>query len=520
MKSLLTPLQTSRLRRAASTLIMLTLTTLFSTLLSISKENVAMLYLLCVVSVCAVTGSFFCGLAAALGSVYLYNLIFLPPVWEIRLVQMDHFLTIVIFLVASLISGWMTSQLRRRVWQEEENVRRARLVAEMGQKYLKLQGRRTLVRQTQQDLYQLTGAQSAVYLIEDGKLAPPLCYPEEFDAPMQQSLESNLPAVRKMAQEDHGKNASSSFYSGAKGWTNAPLVAGERLLGVAAVCTGAHPFSGGVIPYLQTVLNQLSLSVEREELEHESERIRLEVEKEKLRSNLLRGISHDLRTPLTSIAGAANYIAANAQEIETDELCRMMQGVERDAVWMNNVVTNLLHLTRIQDGALQIKKTPEVVDDVVADALERTRNLRHERTVCVRLPEEVVIVPMDGLLIRQVLCNLLDNAFSHTRPNTQVRLSVEKLPEGVCFAVEDNGGGIPPQTMKHLFESFVDADSGRADGRRGMGIGLAVCRAIIGAHGGRIWAENNQNGGAGFFFTLPEKTEEVTDESNNADSDH
>lgn len=140
MKSLLTPLQTSRLRRAASTLIMLTLTTLFSTLLSISKENVAMLYLLCVVSVCAVTGSFFCGLAAALGSVYLYNLIFLPPVWEIRLVQMDHFLTIVIFLVASLISGWMTSQLRRRVWQEEENVRRARLVAEMGQKYLKLQG--------------------------------------------------------------------------------------------------------------------------------------------------------------------------------------------------------------------------------------------------------------------------------------------------------------------------------------------------------------------------------------------
>ena len=518
MKSPLTPLRNSLPRRAMTTAILLFATTAVSALLSVSQENVAMLYLLCVVSVCAVTGSFFCGLAAAFGSVYLYNLIFLPPRWEIQLVQVDHFLTIVIFLVVSMITGWMTSQLRSRVWQEQENARRASLVAEMGQKYLKLRGSRALVRQTQQDLYQLIGAQSAVYLIEEGCLSEPLCCPEEFGA-LREGLAQNFSAVCRAAEQRPGREMG-SFSAGAPGWTNARMVAGDRLLGVAAVHTGERPFSGVVLPYLQTVLNQLSLSIEREELEHESEQIQLEVEKEKLRSNLLRGISHDLRTPLTGIAGAANYIAANAGEIEPEELRRMMQGVERDAVWMNNVVTNLLHLTRIQEGALQIKKTTEVVDDVVADALERTRNQRQERSVSVRLPEEVVAVPMDGLLIRQVLCNLLDNAFSHTRPGTSVRLTVERQTDAVQFAVEDNGGGIPQQVMDHLFESFVDAGNGRADGRRGMGLGLAVCRAIINAHGGRIWAENNQDGGAGFFFTLPVKTEVIPDESVDTHSDY
>lgn len=518
MKSPLTPLSNSLPRRAVATVVLLFVTTAVSTLLSVSQENVAMLYLLCVVSVCAVTGSFFCGLAAAFGSVYLYNLIFLPPMWEIQLVQMDHFLTIVIFLVVSMITGWMTSQLRRRVWQEQENARRARLVAQMGQKYLKLRGRRALVRQTQQDLYQLIGAQSAVYLIEEDGLAQPLCCPEDCGA-LREELERNFQAVRRAAEQRPGKDTA-SFRAGAPGWTNVLLVAGDRLLGVAAVHTGERPFSGEELPYLQTVLNQLSLSIEREELEHESEQIQLEVEKEKLRTNLLRGISHDLRTPLTGIAGAANYIAANAAEIEPEELRRMMRGVERDAVWMNNVVTNLLHLTRIQEGALRIKKTAEVVDDVVADAVERTRNQRQERELTVRLPEEVVTVPMDGLLIRQVLCNLLDNAFSHTRPGAAVRLTVKRLDDAVLFSVEDNGGGIPQQIMEHLFESFVDAGTGRADGRRGMGIGLAVCRAIINAHGGKIWAKNNQDGGAGFFFTLPIKTEDMPDGAINAHSDH
>ena len=518
MKSPLTPLRNSRLRRAMTTGMLLAATTLISALLSVSQDNVAMLYLLCVVSVCAVTGSFFCGLAAALGSVYLYNLIFLPPRWQVQLIQMDRFLTIVIFLVVSVITGWMTSQLRRRVWREEENARCARLVAEMGQKYLKLQGRQALVRQTQQDLYQLVGAESAVYLIENGRLSEPMCCPEN-SGEWGDSLTENLPYLQQAAQQRPG-SGTTSFCAGAAGWTNALLIAGDRLLGIAAVHTGQRPFSGGAIPYLQTVLNQLSLSIEREELERESEQIQLEVEKEKLRSNLLRGISHDLRTPLTGIAGAANYIAANAQEIEPEELCRMMRGVERDAVWMNNVVTNLLHLTRIQEGALRIKKTPEVVDDVVSDAIERTRNLRQDRTVSVRLPEEVVIVPMDGLLIRQVLCNLLDNAFSHTRPGAKVRLTVEQQGDTVRFAVEDNGGGIPQPVMDHLFESFVDAGTGRADGRRGMGLGLAVCRAIIDAHGGKIWAENNQCGGAGVFFTLPMKIEEGTDEPRNIHTDH
>ena len=503
MQRLTALVRSSALYKVAATLLLLGTATLLSAVLAINNVNIALLYLLCVLLVCAVTGSNLYGMGAAICCAVLYNLLFLPPVGSFEITRADDLLTILFYLMVSLVAGALTTQLQHRAWQAEESARRADLLARTGQGYLVRRGEEAVVRQGQTGIFELVGAECTVYLAGgDGGLRPPL----RFGSCSKSGEAENAPWVYRCFEE--WQTGTPQACPGAPGWENLPLMGGERLLGVAALRLGGRKLGEADRSYLKAAVTQLSLSLEREKLSAEGEKIRLEVEKEKMRSSFLRSISHDLRTPLTGIAGTVDYVARNAATISRDELCGLMRDVDRDAVWMNNMVTNLLHLTRIQEGRLLVKKVPEVVDDVVADALERTRSLRGGRQVQVHLPDELLTVPMDGLLIRQVLCNLLDNAFCHTRPDTAVRLTVSRLGEDALFAVEDDGGGIPPALLDHIFESFVSEQSATADGKRGMGLGLMVCAAIVQAHGGAIRAENNAQGGAGFFFTLPLKEKE------------
>ncbi len=501
MQKLTAFVRSSALYKVVALLVLLGAATLLSATLAINNVNIALLYLLCVLLVCVVTGSNLYGMCAAICCAVLYNLLFLPPVGGFELTRADDLLTIAFYLVVSLVAGALATQLQRRAWQAEESARRADLLARTGQGYLTMRGEEAVVRHGQSAIFELVGAECTVYLAgADGGLRPPL----RFGAVGGE--DENDPWVRRCFEE--WRAGSPQPGPGAPGWENLPLAGGERLLGVAAVRLGERRLNEADRSYLKAAVTQLSLSLEREKLSAEGERIQLEVEKEKLRSSFLRSISHDLRTPLTGIAATVDYVARNAAVIDRDELGGLMRDVDRDAVWMNNMVTNLLHLTRIQEGRLLVKKVPEVVDDVAADALERTRRLRCGRRVEAHLPDELLTVPMDGLLIRQVLCNLLDNAFGHTRPDTAVRLTVSRRGQDALFAVEDDGGGIPPALLPHIFEGLVSEESATADGKRGMGLGLMVCAAIVQAHGGAIWAENNARGGAGFFFTLPLREEE------------
>lgn len=235
-----------------------------------------------------------------------------------------------------------------------------------------------------------------------------------------------------------------------------------------------------------------------------SEEARIEAEREKTRSNLLRAVSHDLRTPLTSISGICSVMIENDEHISNDERKRMLSEINDDARWLIRMVENLLSITRIDSGSAKIIKKHEAVEEVVADSITKFRKQFPQCNITVVIPDELLLVPMDVMLIEQVLINLLENAVTHSKTATEIRLEVLCDGSSVKFSVSDNGVGIPSSILPHIFDGYFSRGyEQNSDKKRNMGIGLSVCSTIITAHGGHMNAENLKKGGAKFSFTLP-----------------
>lgn len=233
------------------------------------------------------------------------------------------------------------------------------------------------------------------------------------------------------------------------------------------------------------------------------EKLRADSEREKMRANLLRAVSHDLRTPLTTIIGSSSAILDNYDRFSQEQQMQLLKGIREDAQWLMRMVENLLSVTKIDGGGVRLIKTDTVVEELVDEVLVKFRKRYPEQEVAVTIPEEFVVVPMDGVLIEQVLTNLLENAVEHALGMEHLTLSVELVPGGVEFAVGDDGCGIQKDRLDNLFTGYLGGSEHRGDSRRrNMGIGLSVCATIIKAHGGWIQGTNRLEGGAEFRFFL------------------
>ena len=229
----------------------------------------------------------------------------------------------------------------------------------------------------------------------------------------------------------------------------------------------------------------------------------MEMEVEKMRSDLLRSVSHDLRTPLTSIIGSSSVL------MEDDALTPVQRNdllseINKDARWLARVTENILSITRFSGSAVNLRTEDEVIEEIVASAIVKFRSNHPEIAVRVDRPEEILLAQMDATLIEQVLINLFDNAAAHGGHVSEIRVSIARDGNDVRVTVADDGEGIPRDTLPHLFDGRGLA---RSDDGRHMGIGLSVCQSILRAHGGRIVAENGENGGARFIFHLPQHGE-------------
>lgn len=260
--------------------------------------------------------------------------------------------------------------------------------------------------------------------------------------------------------------------------------------------------------YPVTILCMLAVSILTSTLTSQIKRQRMvyvEAEREKMRGNLLRAVSHDLRTPLTSILGANSVLMENDDRLSHAQRMQMHREINEDAEWLIRMVENLLAITRIDsDGATKIAKTNEAVEEVVAAAVGKFRKRFPGVRIDVRVPDELLLCPMDAILIEQVLVNLLENAALHARGLTRIEATVTREGTHAQFSVADDGCGIPKDRLQHLFKGTVVPSSEPVDAqKRSMGIGLSVCSSIIHAHGGTLNAVNLPEGGARFFFTLP-----------------
>ncbi len=263
--------------------------------------------------------------------------------------------------------------------------------------------------------------------------------------------------------------------------------------------------SGVVMVTLSVLTSALTTKLKR----HEA--MKAESERERMRANLLRAVSHDLRTPLTTIYGSSTTLLENRDAMTREQKTKIIEGIKEDSEWLVRMVENLLSITRLDSGEVEILKTPTVLEELIDAVVLKFKKRYPGQCVTIDIPEEMVIVPMDAILIEQVIVNLLENAVQHAKGMTSLTLRVFTLGDQAIFEIKDNGCGIDPKQLSTIFSGcYTSSDEAGDSRKRNAGIGLSVCATIIKAHGGTIKAENSKTGGAVFRFTL--NTEENDDD--------
>ena len=263
-------------------------------------------------------------------------------------------------------------------------------------------------------------------------------------------------------------------------------------------------FSAIVMGVIALLTGALTTKVKHQEA------MKAESQRERMRANLLRAISHDLRTPLTTIYGSSAALRENGDRLTPEQKDKMLLGIQEDAQWLVRMVENLLSITRIDSGNVRIDLVSTVLEELVDSVIVKFRKRYPNQPVHLELPEELVMIPMDAMLMEQVLMNLLENAVQHAAGMKNLTLRVTAGEGQAVFEIQDDGCGIPEDRLSRIFSGYYDSKDRPEDARRNAGIGLSVCATIVRAHGGTIQAENLPSGGALFRFTL--KTEEMTDE--------
>jgi two-component system sensor histidine kinase KdpD len=283
-----------------------------------------------------------------------------------------------------------------------------------------------------------------------------------------------------------------------------PLHASDKVLGVLGVLPRdlERHFSLEEITYLETFASLFASALERVNAAAIAEKSRIETEGEKLRNILLSSVSHDLRTPLASITGASSTIVMDGETLPRDTIRDLGRSINKEATRLSRIVTNLLDVTSLESGTVHLNSQPYYIEELIGSARVRLESALATHKLITNTEPNLPMVVIDGVLVEQVLANLLENATKYTPPDSTITIDVHTQDDKMIVSVSDNGKGIQAGEEKRLFDKFYTA-SQQDSSQKGTGLGLAICQGIITAHHGEIWAENLATGGARFSFTLP-----------------
>src|SRR5512135_1091497 len=457
--------------------------------------DLAMVYLLGVVIAAGKTdrGP---SLFAAFLSVAAFDFFFVPPYYTFAVSDVRYFITfIVMFLVAFVISR-LTHRVRDQAQAARQREKRTAAMYNLSRKFVHERGIDRLSAIAVKHVSEVLSGHVVVLVPDErGSLIVPVTGQSTF------ALDQKELSVAQWVF-DHRQRAGlgTDTLSGAKALYQ-PLVAATKTVGVIGVMpthSGSF-FDQEQVHVLESFTNQIAMAIDRAMLSREAQEALLKAETETLRNTLLSSVSHDLRTPLAAITGAASTLLQKDVTFETAERHELLMTIYEEAEHLNHIIRNVLDMTRLEAGAIKVKKEWQPVEEIVGAVLNRLSERLKDRPVRTSLPEDLPMVSFDALLIEQVLMNLLDNAIKYTPPETPIELSAAVQNGEIIFEIADRGSGIPPGEEERIFDKFVRSAATGA----GIGLGLTICRAIITAHGGRIWAANRQGGGAIFRFSLP-----------------
>ncbi len=490
------------------TLLLLAAATLVSFLvvkITASYDIVGVIYVLAVVMTSRSTAGYFWGVVSSAASVVLKSFFFTFPYHTFLVEVTGYPLTFLGMLVVSLVTSTLTVQIKEQARLSAQREKRTEHLYEFNKKLLSASGVKKIEMLTLEYLYQFS-QRTVVFYTEDpleGGTGVIKSVTSRHEYMLQSTHEKDVVHEVFLSRKRAGAGTPGS--SGTNG-LYLPVIAQGQMLGVAGLFfeKDEQP-EENKLTFINMIISQAALALERQRLSDEQQDIVVEAEKEKMRTNLLRSVSHDLRTPLTSIIGASSAILENKDRISAETHDKLISDIHEEAGWLIRMVENLLSVTRISNGPARLKKQPEAAEEIVAGAVSRVRSRFPEVGIHVTVPDDFLMVPMDATLIEQVIINLLENAIYHAGKDLPVELAVTVRDRLAVFCVSDHGKGIPKEEMHHLFDGYPTDQAKSSDSSRGAGIGLSICMSIVKAHGGQMFAGNRKDSqsGATFIFLLP-----------------
>jgi two-component system sensor histidine kinase KdpD len=457
-------------------------------------SNVVMVYLLGIVAVAMRTGRG-PSLVASLASVAAFDFFFVPPQFTFAVSDVRHLLTFLVMLIVGLVISGLTVRTRSQAEAAVHREQQTAALYAMSRELASTRGVDTLLQIAVRHVAEVFRAQVVVLLPAAGHVLAPWPGGQfEVDA-------NDLGVGRWVFEHRQPAGLGTATLPGASA-LYVPLLGSTGPVGVL----GLRPADRRAMDEperlhrLETFAAQTALALERARLASDAQEAEVRIETERLRNSLLSSVSHDLRTPLATITGAVSTILHKQTRLDAGTERELLESVHEEAERLNRLVQNLLEMTRLESGTLQLQRDLHPPEEVIGAALSRLGKRLVDRRVTTRVPSDLPLVPMDDVLIEQVLVNLLDNVLKYTPAGTPIEVIATATDQNLTIEVADHGPGLPPGDEDRVFEKFYRSEP---IGGRGAGLGLAICRGIVRAHGGRIWAQNLPGAGVAFLFTLP-----------------
>lgn len=463
----------------------------------LSVTDVAMVYLLGAMVVASRCGRGPSVMAAVL-SIALFDFLFVPPYLTFAVSDLSYVLTFGTMLVVALLISGYTLRIREQAQLARDREHRTAALYALSRDLGETREREEVVTVARKHMGDSFG--STVQVLAPGGEGTLELLPPAAPMPLMDEKETSVADWAYRRGELAG--AGTATLPGAKA-LHLPLPGASGVVGVLAVASpDLERFQDPSDRHLlEAFAGQVGVALERVTLAERTQQARLEVEAERLRTSLLSSLSHDLRTPLGVIAGSASTLRDSGDTLASGARTDLLDSILEESQRMNRLIVNLLDMVRLETGSLQVQKEWQPLEDAAGVALIRLGERLRDHPVEVRLPPDLPLVPLDAILLEQVFINLLENAAKYTPAGTPIEISAVAGPGVVTVSVADRGPGLTPGEELRIFDKFYRG--GDAPIGRGVGLGLTICRGIVSAHGGRIWAENRPDGGAAFRFTLP-----------------
>lgn len=468
---------------------------------NVFESNFIMIYLLGDLVFSYFAGGYLYSFIVSVFGVLFYNFFFTEPYFTLQVYNPDYPITFIIMFTVGFITSMLTIRVKNESQMVIEREERIASLYAIGKNLLEVSSIEQLAKVTAYKIARQFCAGVIVQFYDSAgnsrnkEVEGTDLFDGEIDkAAMLETYQSGSPC-------GYGTN----LFSKAKGFYT-PVISQNGVLGVIGIALqNKKSLTNEQKAFIDAIVPQVSVVLERERLYEKQQEIQLQAQGERLRADMLRSISHDLRTPLTGIMGLTSTFLSNYDKIDDTVKKDFLSIIYNDADWLNELVENILQATRFEEEKVKLNIEQEAAEEIITEAVAHVNKRDINHKISVNFPDEIILLDVDGILIRQVLINLLNNAVNYTPDGSEIKVSANINSDSVIFEVTDNGPGISEADLPHIFERYYQKNRKNASNRKGIGLGLSLCKSIIEAHGGKIIIKNRVPHGTIASFNIPLK---------------